>query len=112
MLTEYDKSTMLGAGKTFPILIKNDTIMSGKMAKDLCAQISTDIVKIVPQPGDHECPICSFIAYRPVRMQCGHIFCLHCSIKLQHSKKRFCPMCRENVILLADIDNLDENYGK
>jgi hypothetical protein len=100
---EYDKRTMLRAGKTFPTLFKDDAIMSGSIAKDLCAQVSTDLVKIVPQPGDHECPICSFIVYQPVRMRCGHVYCISCSIKLQSSKKRFCPMCREDVILLADI---------
>jgi E3 ubiquitin-protein ligase BAH len=103
---------MLGAGKTFPDLIKEDAIMSGSVARDVCAQVNQDLVKIVPQFEDYACPICTEVTYRPVRMKCGHVFCLTCACEMQHNKTKPCPVCRAPVILVADSDNLDKELGK
>jgi len=100
---EFDKRTKLGATKSFPKLIQFDSIMSEDMAKAVCAQMNTDIIKIVPQLDDHLCPICFTLYWRPIRMSCGHIFCIRCTVLMQREKKAQCPLCRENVIMSANI---------
>jgi hypothetical protein len=72
------------------------------MAKAVCAQMSTDLSKIVPQVDDYSCPICSEVQWRPVRMKCQHIFCSNCAVKMQKQRRKFCPLCREDVVLQAD----------
>ncbi len=103
---EFDKRTNLGVSSNFPRLIQSDLIMSGHMAKDVCAQLNQDLVKIVPQVDDFLCPICFGIVWRPIKMRCKHVICIRCTILLQRQKKRFCPLCRENVILEADTGKL------
>jgi E3 ubiquitin-protein ligase BAH len=100
--TEFDKRTHLGVGRTFPKIIASDPIMSETMAKAVCAQMSTDLSKIVPQVDDYSCPICSEVQWRPVRMKCQHIFCSNCAVKMQKQRRKFCPLCREDVVLQAD----------
>lgn len=99
---EFDKRTHLGVGRTFTKIIESDPIMSETMAKAVCAQMSTDLSKIVPQVDDYSCPICSEVQWRPVRMKCQHIFCSSCAVKMQKQRRKFCPLCREDVVLQAD----------
>lgn len=76
--------------------------MTESMAKAVCAQMSVDLVSIVPQVDDHLCPICFTIYWKPIRMKCKHVFCIRCTVLMQRQKKKFCPLCREDVIMLAD----------
>jgi E3 ubiquitin-protein ligase BAH len=101
---EFDKRTQLGsAAKTFPKLIRSDPIMSESMAKDMCAQVTQDIVKIVPQLDDYSCPICSDVIWRPVKLRCEHVLCSACAVKLEKENRRkptkACPLCRKNVVV-------------
>jgi len=112
ILKKFDKSTKLGAMQTWPRLIESDPIMSNNMAKAVCAQVSTDLVKIVPQLDDYQCPVCCEVVWRPIRMKCNHIFCIGCTVKLQKEKKKFCPLCRNNVVLEADTDSIDPELSK
>jgi hypothetical protein len=80
--------------------------MSETMAKAVCAQMSTDLSQIVPQLDDYSCPICSEVQWRPVRMKCQHIFCSNCAVKMQKQRRKFCPLCREDVVLQADEGKL------
>ncbi|KAF4632788.1 hypothetical protein G7Y89_g5328 [Cudoniella acicularis] len=106
ILKKFDKRTRLGATQTFPKLIHSGSIMSETMAKAVCFQITQDLVKAVPQFDDYSCPICFSIAWRPVRMKCGHVLCISCAVTLQRKKQRFCPLCRGNVVLEADADEV------
>src|ERR1700712_1549200 len=99
---EFDKRTHLGVGRTFPKIIASDPIMSETMAKAVCAQMSTNLSQIVPQVDDYSCPICSEVQWRPVRMKCQHVFCSNCAVKMQKQRRKFCPLCREDVVLQAD----------
>jgi hypothetical protein len=72
------------------------------MAKAVCAEISSEIVKVVPQLDDYLCPVCFTVSYKPIRLKCNHVFCIRCMIKMQQSKTKFCPLCRNNVVLDAD----------
>ncbi|PMD14098.1 hypothetical protein NA56DRAFT_406640 [Hyaloscypha hepaticicola] len=102
ILKKFDKRTHLGVGRTFTKIIASDPIISETMAKAVCAQMSTDLSKIVPQVDDYSCPICSEVQWRPVRMKCRHIFCSSCAVKMQKQRRKFCPLCREDVVLQAD----------
>jgi len=112
ILKKFDKRTQLGVAGTLPKLIQSDSIMSETMSKAICAQMSTDLVKIVPQVDDYSCPICSEVQWRPVRMKCQHLFCSGCAVKMQKQRRKFCPLCREDVVLEADEDSIDKELEK
>lgn len=110
ILKKFDKQTSLGIQKTFPKLISNDHIfMSGSsLAQSICYIIQESIIKVIPQLDDYSCPICMNIAYKPIRLSCGHLFCVRCLVKMKQDDKTSCPLCRkENAILYADSSNLD-----
>ena len=98
---EFDKRTRLGAVNTFPNLIQSDAIMSKTMAKAVCVQVTEDIVKITPQldDGDYCCPICSTVAWRPIRLECQHVLCTKCTVELQKTYKYSCPLCRTKHVI-------------
>jgi len=35
-------------------------------------------------------------------MRCQHVFCSNCAVKMQKQRRKFCPLCREDVVLQAD----------
>jgi E3 ubiquitin-protein ligase BAH len=76
--------------------------MSETLAKAVCSEVSKEIVKIVPQLDDYLCPVCFNISYKPVRLTCGHVFCIRCMIRMQRAQNKFCPLCRNDVIMHAD----------
>jgi E3 ubiquitin-protein ligase BAH len=54
------------------------------------------------------CPICMNIAWRPIRLVCGHVFCVRCLIKQQKKHMPNCPVCRhKDAVRLAGADQLD-----
>ncbi|KAK2045158.1 hypothetical protein LZ31DRAFT_496072 [Colletotrichum somersetense] len=107
ILKKFDKRTCLGVSKTFPIQVHSDKLLAGSVAKDICAQMSTDLVSVVPQISDYLCPICFAIAYRPVRLACRHVFCIRCIVKIQRRNEKHCPLCRADTVMKASADNLD-----
>ncbi|CZR57398.1 uncharacterized protein PAC_07287 [Phialocephala subalpina] len=107
IIKKFDKRTQLGATKTFPRLMQSDAIISGSMAKAVCAQVTQDIVQVVPQIDDYLCPVCFSIVWRPVRIKCKHIFCIRCAIKLERTRKS-CPLCRKFTLVNLTEDDLDE----
>lgn len=82
------------------------------MARDICAQVSSELVSQVPQLNDYLCPVCFAIAYRPVRLSCQHVFCIRCIVKIQRRREKHCPLCRADVVLDATADNLDTELDR
>ncbi|CCF38529.1 hypothetical protein CH063_09592 [Colletotrichum higginsianum] len=107
ILKKFDKRTCLGVSKSFPVQVHSDKLLAGSVAKDICAQMSTDLVSVVPQINDYLCPICFAIAYRPVRLACRHVFCIRCIVKIQRRNEKHCPLCRADTVMKASADNLD-----
>ncbi|GKT72272.1 RING-14 protein [Colletotrichum tofieldiae] len=107
ILKKFDKRTCLGVSKSFPVQVHSDKLLAGSVAKDICAQMSTDLVSVVPQISDYMCPICFAIAYRPVRLACQHVFCIRCIVKIQRRNEKHCPLCRADTVMKASADNLD-----
>lgn len=49
------------------------------------------------------------IAWRPIRLECGHVFCVRCLIKAHKKRMYDCPICRqEHAVGNADAHNLDQ----
>ncbi|EGF98445.1 uncharacterized protein MELLADRAFT_95687 [Melampsora larici-populina 98AG31] len=67
--------------------------------QDMIRVLSERLVEVVPILENYECPICREIAYKPVKMNCGHRFCVRCLVKLQKSSEDRCPVCRQCVVL-------------
>jgi hypothetical protein len=68
----------------------------------------TVILKCLPSTSDYECPVCYDIAWRPIRLKCGHLFCLLCCLQAQFRNMPDCPMCRtKNAMKEADSLNID-----
>ncbi|KAI4597795.1 hypothetical protein KJ359_004071 [Pestalotiopsis sp. 9143b] len=111
ILKKFDKRTSLGVAKTFPVAVHSERLLAGSVAKDLCAQVSSEIISMVPQLDDYLCPICFAIAYWPIRLKCDHIFCSRCLVKMQRKGERFCPLCRGDVIMAAGMENFDAAHA-
>jgi E3 ubiquitin-protein ligase BAH len=98
---EFDKRTALSVRSTFANRLPS-SMLSEDIAKGLSAQVATDILSVVPQLDDFLCPICSELAWRPVRLRCQHIYCIRCLIRLQREGKDRCPLCRQDVVMEAN----------
>ncbi|KAJ7275743.1 hypothetical protein C8J57DRAFT_1311579 [Mycena rebaudengoi] len=67
----------------------------------------TTLLPIIPSLEDYACVICMSIAFKPVRLGCGHLFCVRCLVKMQKRGSAECPMCRTPCVLIADRSNVD-----
>jgi E3 ubiquitin-protein ligase BAH len=77
--------------------------MADSATRKICAQVSDELVAVVPRLDDYTCPVCLSLAWLPVRLACQHVFCVRCVIKMQRDRKRQCPLCRQPVVLKADL---------
>ncbi|KAI1462961.1 SPX domain-containing protein [Daldinia caldariorum] len=107
ILKKFDKRTALGVSRAFPVTVQSNRLLAGNVAKDICAQMSNDLISVVPQLDDYLCPICFAVAYWPVRLDCQHIFCSRCLVKMSRRGERFCPLCRADVIMRAGLEHFD-----
>ncbi|KAK5995806.1 putative RING finger protein C6B12.07c [Cladobotryum mycophilum] len=112
ILKKFDKRTSLGISNAFPAAVNSERLLTNHVAKDICAHMSQELVSVIPQLNDYLCPICYSVAYRPVRLDCQHVFCIRCVIKIQRRKEKHCPMCRAEVIMNASEDHLDHDLEK
>ncbi|KAI1149725.1 RING-14 protein [Nemania diffusa] len=107
ILKKFDKRTSLGVSTTFPAAVSSGRSLASSVAQDVCARMSTELLSVVPQLDDYLCPICFAIAYWPVRLQCQHVFCSRCLVKMSRKDERYCPLCRADTIMLAGLENFD-----
>jgi E3 ubiquitin-protein ligase BAH len=110
ILKKFDKQTNLGIKYTFPKLISTDHIFitGTSIAQSICCIMQNSIVTLVPQLEDYTCPICMSVAYKPIKLQCSHTFCVRCLVMMKQQKKVDCPICRStNAVVNADGANLD-----
>lgn len=110
ILKKFDKQTSLNIGSRFPQLVNDDHIFfsGGSLAQSICYVIQTSVLTLIPQLDDYVCPICTLVAFKPIRLECNHVFCVRCLVKLKKQDKDNCPICRhEHAIARADGLNLD-----
>lgn len=103
ILKKFDKRTSLGASTSFRTAVRSQRLLAGSVAKKLCAELSQEVVSAVPRVEDYYCPICFSIAWYPVRLKCSHLFCVRCVVKMQRENKKTCPLCRDEVVMQADL---------
>ncbi|KAH7325138.1 RING-14 protein [Stachybotrys elegans] len=107
ILKKFDKRTALRTAMASADMLRSHRILSKNIAVDICTHMSKSLITIVPQLSDHSCPICMSVPWRPVRLACNHVFCIRCTVKLQRAEERFCPLCRADVVLAANIGRLN-----
>ncbi|KAK9245923.1 SPX domain-containing protein [Lipomyces tetrasporus] len=109
ILKKFDKQTALTAREVFPEFYFNNPSrpVSASVAKSVCFTMANQLLTLVPQLDDYVCPVCYLIAFKPVRLDCGHVFCIRCLVKLQRQQKDSCPICRQNVVVQANGRNID-----
>ncbi|ODV98096.1 hypothetical protein PACTADRAFT_31507 [Pachysolen tannophilus NRRL Y-2460] len=107
ILKKFDKQTSLKGASGFPKLIEHDPFIKESFAHTMCAVISSRLLNIIPQLDDYTCPICCSVTFKPIRLDCGHVFCVRCLVKMQRKRQDNCPLCREKVVMRADEHNLD-----
>ncbi|OSX62791.1 hypothetical protein POSPLADRAFT_1046195 [Postia placenta MAD-698-R-SB12] len=73
----------------------------------LAVAIGENLLPIIPHIDDYACLICTNIAFKPIRLSCGHLFCVRCLVKMQKRGQGHCPMCRAPNVLSADRSNVD-----
>ncbi|GAA5918385.1 hypothetical protein JCM5296_006974 [Sporobolomyces johnsonii] len=73
----------------------------------LLSTFTNTLLPIIPQLEDYECSICGDVAFKPIRLSCGHKFCVRCLVKMQKRGQDNCPQCRSAVVLRANASNLD-----
>jgi len=109
ILKKHDKRTHLLAIEGFPQFARDETFFKDNIVRSLVFQISSRLLKVIPNPADYYCPICQEISYKPIRLDCDHLFCLRCLLKAKRMNIRDCPLCREkDVIYNANSSHLDE----
>jgi hypothetical protein len=107
ILKKFDKRTALTAKKSFPDFMASDPFFDNGLAQAMYAAVADNILSVVPQLDDYACPVCTSITVKPVRLDCGHIFCVRCLITLQLTREKHCPICRKANVLRADSSNID-----
>lgn len=110
ILKKFDKQTALTSSVSFPLVMAQSQhpFMATSLAKSICYVMAERLLPVTPQIEDFLCPICTSIAYKPIRLDCSHVFCVRCLVHLQRSNEDRCPICRAAVVLNADERNLDE----
>lgn len=84
-------------------------LLSESLPHILLSLVTTTLLPILPSVDDYSCAICTSVAWRPVRLDCSHLFCIRCLVKLQKKGKDDCPLCRcPNAVKTADGGNMDE----
>ncbi|KAI0258543.1 hypothetical protein BC834DRAFT_980881 [Gloeopeniophorella convolvens] len=77
------------------------------LPRQLVQAIGEILLPIIPHVDDYACLICTSIAFKPIRLSCGHLFCVRCLVKMQKRGDGKCPMCRSPTVLQADRFNVD-----
>ncbi|KAL5529600.1 hypothetical protein ACEPAG_5585 [Sanghuangporus baumii] len=77
------------------------------LAHLLVQAVGETLLPIIPHLDDYSCLICTSIAFKPIRLDCGHLFCVRCLVKMQKRGQDHCPCCRAPTVLKADRSNVD-----
>jgi len=108
ILKKHDKRTHLLASEGFPKFARDEAFFKDDIVRSLVYQISSRLLTVIPNPEEYYCPICRDISYKPIRLSCGHLYCLRCLVKAKKLNIRDCPICREpGAVYYANKTNID-----
>ncbi|UZJ53085.1 hypothetical protein CBS101457_002405 [Exobasidium rhododendri] len=105
---------VLNHGATHPSLAallphSTTALLSESLPHILLSLLTTTLLPILPSIDDYSCAICTGVAWRPIQLDCSHLFCIRCLVKLQKRGKSDCPLCRaKGVVDTADGKNMDD----
>ena len=108
IMKKFDKRTALPAQESLPKSLSQAPFIARDLAKATTFTISEELLTLIPQLDDYLCPICFSVSFKPVRLQCQHVFCIRCLIVMQRAEQDHCPLCREPGVLEASSLNLDK----
>lgn len=78
------------------------------MPRILSSLLVKTLLPVLPPVDDYSCLVCTSLAWHPIRLRCGHLFCIRCLVKLQKQGDNHCPLCREiDAVKDADESNYD-----
>ncbi|KAK0206748.1 SPX domain-containing protein [Desarmillaria ectypa] len=106
ILKKHAKRTAL----QLPDTTDHDLVIQSKsvsLPRILVQAIGEILLPVIPHLDDYACLICTNIAFKPIRLSCGHLFCARCLVKMQKRGQGDCPMCRAPTVLCADRSNVD-----
>ncbi|KAI7864654.1 hypothetical protein BDF14DRAFT_1685015, partial [Spinellus fusiger] len=110
ILKKHDKRSGLSATIAFSRFAEKTLLCVENLSTLLLAAVHTQLLTIVPQPDDYLCPVCFAIAWRPIRLECSHVFCVRCIIKAHRQRLLDCPLCRQaHAVQHADATYLDKH---
>lgn len=112
IMKKFGKRTALHPHSSISTSLTKSPFIAQDLAKATYFTISEEILTILPQLNDYLCPICFSISYKPVRLDCNHVFCIRCMIVMQRQGKEQCPLCREDVVMTATSKNVDRDLVK
>ncbi|KAF8686458.1 SPX domain [Rhizoctonia solani] len=105
ILKKHEKRTALPTATSLAVLpISRGT---GELPQMLITTLTQTLLPVLPSLEDYSCLICTSIAFKPIRLSCGHLFCVRCLVKMQKRGQAECPLCRSPCVLIADGSNLD-----
>ncbi|KAF5353887.1 hypothetical protein D9756_007262 [Leucocoprinus leucothites] len=114
ILKKHTKRTALAlppdassSSHSLPQLALIPQVRSFSLPRALVQAISETLLPIIPHLDDYSCLICTSIAFKPIRLDCGHLFCVRCLVKMQKRGQSDCPMCRTPCVLVANRSNVD-----
>ncbi|KAJ6535940.1 SPX domain-containing protein [Mycena vulgaris] len=108
ILKKHSKRTALPAtdvSNTGPLALL--PVSNTSLPRILVQELGTTLLPVIPSLDDYACLICTSIAFKPIRLSCGHLFCVRCLVKMQKRGSADCPMCRSPCVLYADRSNVD-----
>ncbi|KAI8588421.1 SPX domain-containing protein [Geranomyces variabilis] len=108
ILKKHDKRTQLAAAPEYTRFSDGQTFFVDNVARALIFAVQERLTMVVPQPEDYACPICQEISWKPIRLVCGHVFCVRCLVKAQVRRVQHCPICRaDGAVENATPEQLD-----
>ncbi|KIM43658.1 hypothetical protein M413DRAFT_443563 [Hebeloma cylindrosporum] len=94
-------------GASPPLALMANSTTTFSLPRILVQAIGEKLLPIISSIEDYSCLICTSIAFKPIRLSCGHLFCVRCLVKMQKRKQGDCPMCRSPSVLVANRTNVD-----
>jgi len=96
-----------GGDATAMVLVLPKSDPASSLAHTLLLALTETLLPVLPSVEDYTCLICTSIAFKPIRLDCSHLFCVRCLVKMQRAGKECCPLCRSPTVLRANKVNLD-----
>ncbi|KAK9390163.1 hypothetical protein V1515DRAFT_628950 [Lipomyces mesembrius] len=107
------EKTVLTTQEAFPELCSACSELCSHMrstptsiVKSVHSTTTKQLLSLIPQLDDYICPVCYLIAFKADSLDCSHVFCIRCLVKLQRRRKDICPLCRQKVLITADGRNI------